>query len=92
MADNLIISNSTSFLILFLYLLSLVFIMSTLSSTRNDIKKLKFSKNEVSSSNLNYLSLNKSTPKAVDTPSIHIKRDTKQHDPERAIVNSFWIY
>ena len=91
MDGNLLVSNATSFLLLFLYLLVLGFVVSSLQNAKHDIKKLKISRQEVSSSNLNFLNLSKGSPKVPELQNIKAKHDAKHHDPENsgAIMSSF---
>ena len=42
--ENLLVSSATSFVLLFLYLLSLGFIINSLSKAKQDIRQLKISK------------------------------------------------
>ena len=83
--ENLLISSAASFALLFLYLLSLGFIINSVSNAKQDIKKLKISKQEMSSSNMNFLNLNRGPPHVPEIPKI---KDAKTNtNPESAIVN-----
>ena len=82
-SENLLISNCTMFLIMLAYLVSMSFMIHSLNKAKSDIKGIKLSKNEVASSNLNYLNLSKgsTTPK-----QIKIRRDQNSGiDPETGI-------
>ena len=85
-AENLLISSCTMFMMMVCYLVTMGFVMNSLNKAKTDIRELKISKNEVSSSNLNYLNLSRgsNSPKA-----IKIRRETKDSDPETGIVRSF---
>ena len=85
-AENLLISSCTMFMMMVCYLVTMGFVMNSLNKAKTDIRELKISKNEVSSSNLNYLNLSRgsNSPKA-----IKIRRDAKDSDPETGIVRSF---
>ena len=57
MGENLFVSSCTTFLILVMYLGSMSVMIGSLMKAKKDIKQLKITKQQVSSSNLNYLNL-----------------------------------
>jgi len=85
--ENLLVSSATSFVLLFLYLLSLGFIINSLSKAKQDIRQLKISKQEISSSNMNFLNLNRGPPHVPEIPKVKAKPDANRMEPESAIVN-----
>jgi len=87
MDGNLMASTASTYLILFLYLLSLGFIINSLSNAKQDIKKLKVSKQEISSSNMNFLNLNRGPPQVPEVPKVKAKHEATNRRTDDAIVN-----
>ena len=86
-AENLLISSCTMFMMMVLYLVTMGLVISSLNKAKSEIRELKVSKNEVSSSNLNYLNLSRGSPGSLK--GIKIRREAKGTDPETGMIRSF---
>ena len=87
LADNLIITNCTTCLILLMYLASLGFMLQSLMKAKKDIKQMKITKQQVSSSNMNYLNLGKDIANPSKINQMRLQRE-KDNDVEKGIANN----